>query len=82
MATIANTAAYGFPIQNVAQNVASTDGNNFLESSNTQILQHLNLNLGTTIFSYPGWYLYAPLGIPRQTNSPNTGINTRIPFTP
>lgn len=71
---------YSANIQNA--NGAFSDGYQWIESANALNVLHGGILYDTSSFNYSTLYLYQMLGGPRLTQQPNTGINTRIPYTP
>jgi len=82
MTANANVVCFGNTLNLSMQAQASNGKNAYFEAANSQTIQHNNLNQTTSHFTYSIIYTYNLLGGPRLTQQPNTGVNTRIPYTP
>jgi hypothetical protein len=82
MTVNANSVIFGNTLNISMQAQASNGGNYYAEASNSVTASHNNVSQSTSSFNYNVIYTYVMLGGPRLTQQPNTGVNTRVPYTP
>jgi hypothetical protein len=82
MTANANVVTFGNTLNLSMQAQSSNGGNSYFEAANAQTFQHTSLEFTTSHFTYSTLYTYNLLGGPRLTQQPNTGVNTRVPYTP
>jgi hypothetical protein len=82
MSANANVACFGNTLNLSMQAQSSNGGNSYFEAANNQTLQRVSTLQTTSHFTYSVLYTYNLLAGTRLTQQPNTGINTRVPYTP